>query len=444
MYSQDKETPVNKINIENSNVKGMDYVGGVAGKSNIRLRYAKAEQIEVKGNNYVGGLIGHLYYLNNGKMTFGEVLNSYIYGTAVYIGGLIGRADVGAENNLVKGTKIVGEENNSTSIGGLTGYMNDYRFYKNAIVDCDILTKGSEAGGLIGTIGASGDEVSSNYIYNVKVEAYSKAGGICGKAIEIALGIYNNLINVDILVTNSSAGGIIGHMENIGMNAATKKIVFYRNIVADSKLSGKTKIGGLVGDIDVELYEAPNTKFYYNNYVHAELKSEDDERVSMGVGANKTNNSRIQNTNIYKFGKVNNVYASEFSDTFEKTQYISSEELKLENTYKNKFGFESNFDYTSLKNNKYPLVIGLEGQEGVNLPEDKNYIESTVNMTNKDKLEYIETETPHYTFNYNGKIIKTYETYSEIESEDGSRVVRQDLLLYVKDGKLYALSLIHI
>lgn len=59
-------------------------------------------------------------------------------------------------------------------------------------------------------------------------------------------------------------------------------------------MSGKTKIGGLVGDIDVELYEAPNTKFYYNNYVHAELKSEDDERVSMGVGANKTNNSRIQ------------------------------------------------------------------------------------------------------------------------------------------------------
>ena len=439
MYSQDKDTPVNKINIENSNVKGMDYVGGVAGKSNIRLRYAKAEQIEVRGNNYVGGLIGHLYYLNAGKMTFGEVLNSYIYGTAVYIGGLIGRADVGAENNLVKGTKIVGEENNSTSIGGLTGYMEDYRFYKNAIVDCDILTKGSEAGGLIGTIGASGDEVSSNYIYNVKVEAYSKAGGICGKAIEIALGIYNNLINVDILVTNSSAGGIIGHMENIGMNAATKKIVFYRNIVADSKLSGKTKIGGLVGDIDVELYEAPNTKFYYNNYVHAELKSEDDERVSMGVGANKANNSRIQNTNIYKFGKVNNVYASEFSDTFEKTQYIPSEELKLENTYKNKFGFGSNFDYTSLKNNKYPLVIGLEGQEGVNLPEDKNYIESTVNMTNKDKLEHIEAETPHYTFNYNGKIIKTYETYSEIESEDGSRVVRQDIKLYVKDGKLYAL-----
>ena len=439
MYSQDKDTPVNKINIENSNVNGMDYVGGVAGKSNIRLRYAKAEQIEVRGNNYVGGLIGHLYYLNDGKMTFGEVLNSYIYGTAVYIGGLIGRADVGAENNLVKGTKIVGEENNSTSIGGLTGYMNDYLFYKNAIVDCDILTKGSEAGGLIGTIGASGDNVYSNYIYNVKVEAYSKAGGICGKAIEIASGIYNNLINVDILVTNSSAGGIIGHMENIAMNAATKKIVFYRNIVADSKLSGKTKIGGLVGDIDVELYEAPNTKFYYNNYVHAELKSEDDEKVSMGVGANKANNSRIQNTNIYKFGKVNNVYASEFSDTFEKTQYIPSEELKLENTYKNKFGFGSNFDYTSLKNNKYPLVGGLEGQEGVNLPEDEDYIESAVNMTNKDKFEHIKTEMPHYTFNYNGKIIKTYETYSKIIAEDGSKVVRNDVLLYVKNGKLYAL-----
>ena len=42
-------------------------------------------------------------------------------------------------------------------------------------------------------------------------------------------------------------------------------------------------------------------------------------------------------------------------------------------------------------------------------------------------------------FKYNDKIIKTYETYSEIIAEDGSKVVRKDVRLYVKYGKLYAL-----
>ena len=54
-----------------------------------------------------------------------------------------------------------------------------------------------------------------------------------------------------------------------------------------------------------------------------------------------------------------------------------------------------------------------------------------LNKEGSEKLQYI--------FNYEGKIIKTYETYSEIESEDGGKVVRKGIRLYAKDGKLYAL-----
>ena len=276
----------------------MDYVGGFAGTAKIYLKYAKTEQVEVRGNSYVGGMIGNFKYLTNCKLVFCEVNNGTISGTGKYIGGLIGYSELGVENNSVKGTRIIGEENDSVSIGGLIGYIQDYTYYKNSIVNCDILTKGSEAGGLVGTIGHSGDIIYYNYINNVKIEAYSKAGGICGKVNEINSGIYNNIINVEIAVNNNSAGGIIGHMENIAMNAASKRIIFYNNIVADSQLSGHTNIGGLVGDIDAELFEAPNMKFYYNNYIHANLTSEDEEKVSMGVGANKANNNRIQNTNI--------------------------------------------------------------------------------------------------------------------------------------------------
>ena len=438
-YYQDKNLQITQINIKNSSVTGMDYVGGFAGTAKIYLKYAKTEQVEVRGNSYVGGMIGNFKYLTNCKLVFCEVNNGTISGTGKYIGGLIGYSELGVENNSVKGTRIIGEENDSVSIGGLIGYIHDYTYYKNSIVNCDILTKGSEAGGLVGTIGHSGEIIYYNYINNVKIEAYSKAGGICGKVNEINSGIYNNIINVEIAVNNNSAGGIIGHMENIAMNAASKRIIFYNNIVADSQLSGHTNIGGLVGDIDAELFEAPNMKFYYNNYIHANLTSEDEEKVSMGVGANKANNNRIQNTNIYKYSKINNVYASEFTDTFKKEQYISSDELKVEDTYKNKFGFKNIFEYTSLKNNKYPLIPELKGQDGISLPEDADYIENTINITSQDKLEHIGKEKQQYTFKYDGKIIKTYETYSEIIAEDGSKVIREDMRLYVKDGKLYAL-----
>ena len=61
------------------------------------------------------------------------------------------------------------------------------------------------------------------------------------------------------------------------------------------------------------------------------------------------------------------------------------------------------------------------------------------NITSGANNEDVYKEKLQYTFNYKGKIIKTYETYSEIIAEDNSKTVRNDMRLYVKDGNLYAL-----
>ena len=77
-----------------------------------------------------------------------------------------------------------------------------------------------------------------------------------------------------------------------------------------------------------------------------------------------------------------------------------------------------------------------------NLDEEKIGVHNISEDSKGNDLQDLSQESnekPQYIFYYNGKTIKTYETYSEIIAEDGSKVIREDVRLYVKNGKLYAL-----
>ena len=125
------------------------------------------------------------------------------------------------------------------------------------------------------------------------------------------------------------------------------------------------------------------------------------------------------------------------------TNYLKEEDLKDQMTYTKKLKWGSSFDYASLKEGRYPLIkngnVILPNQEGIRLPKDEENIlknvEDNLNGINlEDRQENLEQ-----IFEYQNKKIKTYNTYSEIESEDGSKVIRGDIRLYIKDGTLYAL-----
>ena len=128
---------------------------------------------------------------------------------------------------------------------------------------------------------------------------------------------------------------------------------------------------------------------------------------------------------------------------------IERNDLSKKETYLEKLKWEeNNYDYEILKEGKYPILKHnkqiIEGQEGIPIPKDPTINNIAENMES-DNLNNISNtlnnsdEKLQYTFNYKGKIIKTYETHSEIIAEDNSRAVRNNVRLYVKNGNLYAL-----
>ena len=418
------------IDLTNSNINGKSYIGGLIGYSNCELENGNLKESTVRGNTYVGGLIGRKDYVTNANIQYSTVSDSEIYGTNTYIGGIFGYINQSTSYLKVKNTDIIGETVNSKYVGGITGYMPDFTYSYVAVEECNISSQGSYVGGFAGEIGSSGDGLNNSYVKGTTIEGYSYVGGISGQVTEIQ-NIYSILINANITATNSTAGGIFGYMKNKDMTAAIRIIKFYNINVADSKICAKTNVGGLVGNVEAELFSNGTSKYYYNNYVHVKLESEDEEKVSIGIGGYKIDNTKLINTYSYKYSTINGQYVSENPDTLNEFKYLTSDELKLESTYKNKLGWGSNFIYTSLKNDKYPLVKNITEQTGVDLPNDDDYI------SNNNVVEQ-NIETLENTFNYDNKEIQTYSTYSLITAEDGTNATRSSKL-YVKDNKLYAL-----
>ena len=418
------------IDLTNSNINGKSYIGGLIGYSNCELENGNLKESTVRGNTYVGGLIGRKDYVTNANIQYSTVSDSEIYGTNTYIGGIFGYINQSTSYLKVKNTDIIGETVNSKYVGGITGYMPDFTYSYVAVEECNISSQGSYVGGFAGEIGSSGDGLNNSYVKGTTIEGYSYVGGISGQVTEIQ-NIYLILINANITATNSTAGGIFGYMKNKDMTAAIRIIKFYNINVADSKICAKTNVGGLVGNVEAELFSNGTSKYYYNNYVHVKLESEDEEKVSIGIGGYKIDNTKLINTYSYKYSTINGQYVSENPDTLNEFKYLTSDELKLESTYKNKLGWGSNFIYTSLKNDKYPLVKNITEQTGVDLPNDDDYI------SNNNVVEQ-NIETLENTFNYDNKEIQTYSTYSLITAEDGTNATRSSKL-YVKDNKLYAL-----
>ena len=421
------------LEVRDSNITGKDYTGGVIGNTNSKLTNINLKTSIVKGNMYVGGLVGRKNHKKDTHMDKGIVSNSEIYGTNAYIGGAVGYNYYATSNISVKSTKIIGSSTNSNYVGGLFGHIPDFSVSYCVVEDCEVSSLGSEVGGLIGEIGSSGDTIWNNYVKTTKLEGYSNVGGITGEATEIT-NIYNILINAKITATNSNAGGVIGYMKNKDMTSAIRIIRFYNINVADSEISAPINAGGLVGNIEKELYTDGVNNYYYNNYVHAKIHSENSEKVSIGIGGYKLDNTKLVNTYAYKYSMINDKYVIDDTDELNTFKYLSSADLKLESTYRNKLGWGGNFNYTSLKNNKYPFISNIANQTGVNLPDDSVYETNT--NTGARSLD-----KPENQFEYSGTKIQTYSNYSVISSSDNKQLSR-DTKLYVKDNKLYAVPIV--
>ena len=431
---------IKNVTVSNSHIQGVDYVGGVlshlngGGNNGRQGENLKSIKNEVIGRSYVGGVAGQFYDANSFTSE-----NVTVRGSGSNIGGVCGNG--GLDYAVCKNSTIEGTTSNSNNIGGVMGqctWDNGYDYGINNIV----ISKGSSVGGLYGYYNVAGTGgAMSTYVKGGRVEGYSKVGGVIGYNYKG----YVAKTYTDTNVTGiSEVGGIVGYVLNQSIEASSMGI---KNCyVANSTIKAQNNVGGLVGSFSNSVGEG--IQYFYNNYVHADIISDNKETASLGFGKQKNEIVGAKNIYVYKYATINGERVSTENDKYIlPANYLVELDLKQESTYKTKIGWEANYIYTTLKEGKYPIISGVSNQEGIILPTDP-----LENMLNEDELQNVEEnitsgannedvykEKLQYTFNYKGKIIKTYETYSEIIAEDNSKTVRNDMRLYVKDGNLYAL-----
>ena len=468
---------ISDIYAENINVEGKgSMVGGLFGYISRPAKNVEAINVKVKGTSTVGGIGANL---NNGTNI--KIKNSEIIGSGDGVGGISASGGsyntITVEGNTISGNTNVGGiagqghssayatiKNNKiygkSRVGGIFGnlYEGNTSIRESYLEDCEIKGTSAYIGGLIGS--SKGSSVSKNYVLNTTIEGDRCVGGIAGY---LSKGnINNNYTNANINVIEDTAGGIVGILDNIGMDNINGKSRIKYNYVANGNVVGKNNIGGILGNSTVELYDATS---YTNNYVDINIQTQDLKTTSVKMGGKIEENAKMVNTYIYKYSKINgNNINNENSPNIKEEDLLVRKDLENKDMYTEKLQWnEEDWDFSALQEGKYPKIKSTKfnEQQGIPLPNDEENMDS-YNLLNyneefngefnnevqendindNSKLEAFSENSDvelQYTFNYKGKIIKTYETYSEIIAEDNSKTVRNDMRLYVKDGNLYAL-----
>ena len=437
---------IRNIEINNSNINGGNDVGGAIGNGaglndNNAISNIIARDITVKGSSAsIGGLMG---YSGNYGLRNSKIINSTISGISNYLGGAIGyKSDWTSSSNITVENCIIENSNlNSEGTGGIVGYDsgNDLQYYY--IKDSQIISAGKKVGGIVGEK-LSNTSVIYSAGYNLKVEGDSNVGGIVGSG---NAKINHAYINANIKVYTDTSGGFIGELQNENMSDGYNVSSIFHNYFVGT-ITGKNNIGGQIGKIDSDIYIGNNnTYYYYSNFVQADLNSSNELTTSLGIGNRPEQNQRLKDMFYYKYSTINGENPNEQNEVFiNKEQYLVEDELKQQETYTSKLKWATNeWDYDILVTNKYPTIKNTsfkEQQEGIDLPKDAEHIVGETNnsmiLENENKQEELEQS-----FEYADKKIETYNTYSVITAEDGSKATR-NAKLYVKDNNLYAIPVV--
>ena len=304
---------------------------------------------------------------------------------------------------------------------------------KIKVSNTNINASGNNIGGIIGSTAST----IHHSIFSGNIVGNNNVGGIIGNITSSGI-IYLCYLTANI-EANSNVGAIVGYLNNTGMTAVSNTSSLYVNYAADTTIEGKTNVGGIFGNIAEELY-MPET-YYYSNYVEADLNSEDNATISLGIGGRQNQNQYLKDTYYYKYSTINGENPNEQNELFiTQDKYLTEEELKNQMTYTSKIKWSaSQWNFSILKNNKYPTINtgSFPDQEGIDLPVDSEHIVGNVVDTNSLGNEMV-TEELEQTFDYDNKEIQTYSTYSLITAEDGTQATR-NAKLYVKDNNLYAI-----
>lgn len=366
----------NNITIQNSYVKGISYVGGIFGYYWVtgNTTYLNSINNEIRGVSYVGGIGGMTGY----STSYLECNNVKVIASGSNIGGLAGRGNV--SYGTVKNGYVEGTATTTTNVGGHTGLVYDSGNY-NQVINTTVKSLGDNVGGVYGNI------QSSSYTYtvakDVTVTGNANVGGMAGyfKSGRIQIS-YNDS---KVTAVSYNAGGIVGYLDNKDMTAAENASYINTNYVANSTVIAPYNVGGLIGSTYSNLYTAAT--FYYQNYMQVDLISSDINKVSLGIGGNKDQNSLLKDTYVYKYSTINGENVAKTNDNILASQYLIEADLKLQTTYTSKLKWStSHWDFNMLKTNKYPTIKPLTVQTPIDIPLDGEHNVDLLPSPNKFSL----------------------------------------------------------
>ncbi|MDD3593631.1 MAG: prepilin-type N-terminal cleavage/methylation domain-containing protein [Candidatus Gastranaerophilales bacterium] len=307
VYDGGKYT-INGVNI-NTNT---DYRGLFAKLNNAKILNLNLNSCDIKGKNYVGGLAG--YSTNSPVENVNLTCN--VTGTS-YVGGLIGQNNTGSP---VKDSSHTGSINaSSTYTGGLIG-QNTRSNLTNISHVGEVTSKGNKVGGLVGENNINSPIINATSTGNVKAGSYdandkytgsgSNTGGLIGLN-------YSALTNTHA-AGNVTGGYYIGGLVGNNQTSAPIKNSSFSNGAVTSRGThdGYSQVGGLVG-----VNQSPIDE---NSYADATEVFGSGHRVGGLIGDNRAKLERVYSTSKiitsgtqqaggligYNSGAVTNAYAT--------------------------------------------------------------------------------------------------------------------------------------
>ena len=183
--------------VEDVNIKGDDYVGGLIGWSELSRVSNCYSTGSISGFNYVGRLVGY----NRGSVT-NCYSNGLVSGTGEYIGGLIGWNEFGIVYSCYSSGSVSGP---GGYIGGLIG--KNYSGTVNKCYSTGMVSGAAVVGGLMGQNYSYSGTVNKCYSTS-SVSGYYKVGGLVGTNENSS--ISNCYSTGYVSGTGEKIGGLIG------------------------------------------------------------------------------------------------------------------------------------------------------------------------------------------------------------------------------------------
>lgn len=312
----------------NQQITGIDYVGGVVGRSKGRIKNAKAQDcIVTSTGNYTAGIVGCSEY----STTSISSTNSENYAVA----------GTNTKNVIITGGK--------NYVGGTVGYQVG-TLYGATVENSTITASGSNVGGIAGFytgyIGSSAGSISSSnfflwhsYCADSSIKGANNVGGIAGNFIMGNIQ-YCYIANTSITATNQAAGGLVGYFNNTKLSnlqyKATIKYNFIANANDDILVSAGNSVGGIIGMTAKQLNYDEDIDDYNNiecNLIVTDISSL-GSYIDIGIGSvaggeiGLIQSQYMNNIYVYNCSRLNGTQIGGIAEEKDCYNLISSNELK--------------------------------------------------------------------------------------------------------------------